>query len=66
MDYIVYVLLASEILLWAYAWIVKVARILNGNLISLLGLVVAIALLNEFSSDTYCTNEAGVIVKSGS
>ena len=65
-DVVVYILLAPVVIFGALALIVEVARILNGDIISFLGPVGAIALLDEFLGDSHCASEAGVIAKYGS
>lgn len=54
-----YVLLASEIILRAFGLVVEIASVLNGDAIPLLGLIGAVALGDDFPSDTHCAGEAG-------
>lgn len=49
-----YVLLAPKIILGAFGLVVEIASVLNGDVIPLLGLVGAVALGDDFSSDTHC------------
>ena len=47
-------------------WIVQVARVLDGNLVSLTRPFSAIAFLDNFSGNTHDVNEASAIVVNGS
>ena len=49
-----HILLASEIVFGALGLIVEVASVLDGDLIPFLGLVGAVALVDNLPSDTHC------------
>lgn len=49
-----HILLASEIIFGALGLVVEVASVLDGDLIPFLGLVGAVALGDNFPSDTHC------------
>ena len=53
-----YILLASIIILGTLVLVVKVTGVLNGDCITLLGLIRAVALGNYFPSDTHDANGA--------
>ena len=61
-----FVLRAFEVIFWACAWIVEVARVPRGNLVSLSRPISKIAFLDDFSGNTHGTNDAGAIVINGS
>lgn len=52
-------LLASEIILGALGLVVEVASVLDGDGIPLLGSIGAVALGDNFPSDTHCARGAG-------
>ena len=54
-----YILLASKIILGTLGLIVKITGVLNGDGITLLGPIRAIALGNDLPSDTHYANGAG-------
>ena len=54
-----HVLLASEIVLGTLGLIVKIAGVFDGDGISFLRPVGAVAFGNDLSGDTHCANEAG-------
>ena len=49
-----HILLASEIIFGALGLVVEIASVLDGDLIPLLGLVGAVALVDNLPSDTHC------------
>ena len=54
-----YILLASIIILGTLGLVVEVTGVFNGDGITLLGLIRAVALGNNFPSDTHDANGAG-------
>lgn len=52
-------LLFSPVIVMMSSLIVEIAGVFNRNLISLRGLVFAIALLEHFPGDTHCVNVCG-------
>ena len=61
-----HILLASEVLLCSSILVVQIACILNGNLISRFGMVLAVAFCDDFLGDTHYARPTGVTAKSGS
>ena len=54
-----YILLASKIILGTLILVVEVTGVLNGDGITLLGLIRAVALGNDLPSDTHDADGAG-------
>ncbi len=61
-----HVLLASEVLLFSSILVVQIACILNRNLISRPGMVLAVAFRDDFLGNTHYARLTGVTAKSGS
>ena len=61
-----HVLFASEVLVLSSILVVQIACILNRNLISRLGMVLAVAILEDFLCDTHYARPTGATAKSGS
>lgn len=61
-----HVLLASVVVVFSSCAVVQIACILNRNLISLAGIVLAVAVLDDFLCDAHCARPTGVTAKSGS
>ena len=53
-----YVLLASIIVLGTLGLVVEIASVLDGDSVPLLGLIAAVALGDDLSSDTHCASGA--------
>ena len=60
------ILLASVVVVFSSFLVVQIACILNRNLISLAGIVFAVAILEDFLFDTHDSRPTGVTAKSGS
>ena len=60
-----HVLLASVVVVFSSCAVVQIACILNRNLISFAGIVLAVALLDDFLCDAHCARPTGVTAKSG-
>ena len=61
-----HVLLASVVLVCSSFAVVQIACIFDRNLISRPGIVLAVAVLDDFLCDTHYTRPTGVTAKSGS
>ena len=54
-----YILLASKIILGTFGLVIEVTGVFNGDGITLLGLIRAVALGDDLPSDTHDANGAG-------